>query len=105
MFQNIFNSQIQKLALQMVIENIAWTPYYISATIDHPLSLFLIIPTLSADNWGLRYKNPWGQLWALIPTIIEEIARTHYYIMAILFLSPPTFPYSWCGEYMIVQAG
>jgi hypothetical protein len=23
---NIFNSQIQKLALQMVIENIPWTP-------------------------------------------------------------------------------
>jgi hypothetical protein len=41
MFQNILNSQIQKLTLQVAIENIAWTPYYIPATIDHHLSMFL----------------------------------------------------------------
>jgi hypothetical protein len=40
-FQSIFNSQIQKLGLQVVIENIAWTLYYIPTSVDHHLSLFL----------------------------------------------------------------
>jgi hypothetical protein len=63
MFQIILNSQIQNLALQLVIEKIAITPYYIMAIVDHPMSMFLsrsfsLLLMLKVEDQNIEIPRP-----------------------------------------------
>jgi len=79
MFQIIFDSQIQNLALQLVIEKFARTPYYIMAIVDYPMSMFLshffsllLVPRI--EDWNIEIPEANFELWWVsnLPKFIDK---------------------------------